>query len=110
MGVQITMTTAQFFLKRINEQERYIESVDTSDRTFQRKEFLRANAAAVLERFHDELYKLRSACKCEWQEEYYGVRCIKCEMFYPHGGAPWEEGFDDDDDDDSIYRTCEGCG
>lgn len=36
----------------------------------------------------------------EWKEEYYGYRCVRCDMFYAFGQAPWEESDDDDYDDD----------
>ncbi len=29
-------------------------------------------------------------CDHVWTEEYYGARCTKCDLFYPHGCAPWE--------------------
>src|SRR5690242_852784 len=32
----------------------------------------------------------------DWKEEYYGVRCSKCGLFYAHGCAPWDYvGMDD---------------
>lgn len=38
----------------------------------------------------------------EWVETYYGTQCRRCETFYPHGCAPWDddmrEGFDFGDD------------
>jgi transposase-like protein len=27
----------------------------------------------------------------KWKQEYYGVRCSICGMFYPDGCAPWED-------------------
>jgi hypothetical protein len=27
----------------------------------------------------------------KWKKEYYGVRCEKCDLFYPDGCAPWED-------------------
>lgn len=29
--------------------------------------------------------------ECDWVEEYYGHRCGNCDMFYPHGCAPWDD-------------------
>lgn len=31
----------------------------------------------------------------EWNEEYYGYRCINCKLFFPYGSAPWEEDEDE---------------
>lgn len=28
-------------------------------------------------------------CEHDWREEYYGVRCSKCDTFYPSGSEPW---------------------
>lgn len=28
--------------------------------------------------------------KHDFVEEYYGQRCSKCDLFYPHGCAPWD--------------------
>lgn len=52
-------------------------------------------------------------CQHAWQEEYYGVRCTKCDLFYVDGSAPW-----DYVDEDALAReeyyynhgTCEVCG
>lgn len=33
----------------------------------------------------------------DFQEEYYGYKCINCGLFYPYGCAPWE-----DEDDESF--------
>jgi hypothetical protein len=29
--------------------------------------------------------------KHQWVQEYYGVRCSVCGLFYPDGCAPWED-------------------
>lgn len=33
----------------------------------------------------------RSKCDHQWKQIYYGVKCIKCGLFYVDGCAPWEE-------------------
>ena len=47
-------------------------------------------------------------CTHEWKEEYYGVRCPKCNTFYPYGSEPWlplnddiegAQEWEDDEDD-----------
>lgn len=44
-----------------------------------------------------------SSCQHDWVEEYYGNRCKRCELFYAHGSAPW-------DDDDEYGPRCMSCG
>lgn len=56
-----------------------------------------------------KLAKLCSRQSCNFLEEYYGHRCSRCGVFYPHGGAPWDFNPDDDFEDD-YYITCSGCG
>lgn len=29
----------------------------------------------------------------DWVEVYYGNQCSKCGMFFPHGGAPWDNNY-----------------
>ena len=41
-------------------------------------------------------------CQHDWSEEYYGHRCRKCDFFYAHGTAPW--------DDEEDEPTCSHCG
>jgi hypothetical protein len=41
----------------------------------------------------------RAECEHEWQEEYYGWRCVGCKLFFPFGCAPWEFAEDDEDFD-----------
>lgn len=38
--------------------------------------------------------------KHQWKEEYYGWRCVNCQLFYAFGCAPWE--FAEDDDFDTF--------
>lgn len=50
-------------------------------------------------------------CKHDWSEEYYGVRCKVCDLFYPHGCEPWAPGLNyydslDDDEDDEDFFDC----
>lgn len=42
--------------------------------------------------------------KHEYYDDYYGTACHKCDLFYPWGGAPWDD-FDEDDlsDPDSYF-------
>lgn len=40
--------------------------------------------------------------KCEWQEVYYGYKCVKCGTFVPFGSEPWMP-LDNDGDDDPTY-------
>lgn len=50
----------------------------------------------------------------DWQEEYHGHRCSRCDLFYIHGLAPWEY---DPEEEERIAReeyyfthgTCEIC-
>jgi hypothetical protein len=48
-------------------------------------------------------------CKHEWKQEYYGIRCSICDLFYPDTGN-W---FAPDDDEEEEYHpydcTCEDC-
>jgi hypothetical protein len=48
--------------------------------------------------------------KHEWKEEYYGIRCAKCDLFYPDNGnyfAPPDE--EEDEKHHSYDCTCENC-
>ena len=42
-------------------------------------------------------------CVHDWQKEYYGWRCSKCEVFVAFGCEPWA--FFDEYDDDSDEPT-----
>ena len=76
-------------------------------------------------------HTLQSPCE-PWSahgfhEVYYGTECRNCHLFFPHGGAPWDEPqqksddfdpagdwwyWDDEerDEDDHQYNcTCESC-
>lgn len=46
-------------------------------------------------------------CQHTWQAEYYGVRCIKCDLFYPDNCAPWDY-VDNEDEDEDICMICGG--
>ena len=26
----------------------------------------------------------------DWNEEYYGYKCLRCQLLYPYGSAPWD--------------------
>ena len=41
-------------------------------------------------------------CQHDFQEEYYGTRCTKCDLFYPDGCAPWDE--------EQEEPACSSCG
>jgi len=41
-------------------------------------------------------------CSHEFKESYYGWQCEKCDMFHPHGCAPWDE--------EEEEPKCEHCG
>jgi len=45
-------------------------------------------------------------CQHDWKEEYYGTRCMKCDLFYPYGCAPW----DDEDPWSSENDYVAACG
>lgn len=45
-------------------------------------------------------------CKHEWKEEYYGIRCIKCDLFYPDN-CNWFAPLDDDPAEDVFESDCE---
>lgn len=32
----------------------------------------------------------------DFVKEYYGVRCSRCDLFYPEGCAPWDANLDDE--------------
>ena len=50
-----------------------------------------------------------SECKHEWKEEYYGIRCSKCDLFYPDTGN-WFAPLDDEEEEYHPYNyTCEDC-
>lgn len=49
-----------------------------------------------------ERFDLMASCHHQWEEEYYGHRCKKCDLFYAHGQAPWD--YYDEDDDFSGYE------
>lgn len=49
-------------------------------------------------------------CKHDWKQEYYGIRCSKCELFYPDDGnyfAPQDD--DEDEKHHSFDCICENC-
>jgi Zn finger protein HypA/HybF involved in hydrogenase expression len=49
-------------------------------------------------------------CKHEWKEEYYGIRCAKCDLFYPDNSnwfAPI--GHDIPDESDEETQVCPYC-
>ena len=47
-------------------------------------------------------------CKHKLEEEYYGLRCSKCGVFYPDGQGPWMP--DDVYEEEHRYDcTCELC-
>ena len=42
----------------------------------------------------------------DWRDVYYGWECNRCGLFFPHGGAPWDEPPDGDEgfrDDRVLY-------
>lgn len=48
----------------------------------------------------------------KFEEEYYGWRCAKCDLFYPYGCAPWDDCGDRgylgyDYDDGRLHRAIE---
>lgn len=53
-------------------------------------------------------------CAHEWKNEYYGSRCVKCDLFYADGNAPWD--YIDEaviEREEAIYNykaPCEVCG
>lgn len=49
--------------------------------------------AESIRKFEDgkDKEELCSTFNHKWKEEYYGVRCEKCDLFYPDGCAPWED-------------------
>lgn len=51
-------------------------------------------------------------CKHPWEETYYGILCRRCDTFYAHGSAPWEQDYDYGDyyDDDEGDGDCWHCG
>jgi hypothetical protein len=52
-------------------------------------------------------------CQHEWKQEYYGIRCTKCDLFYPDNSnwfAPQDDDYDEDDErTHSLECTCETC-
>lgn len=48
----------------------------------------------------------------DYFDDYYGVRCRKCPLFYPYGSEPWavadvdEDDFDEDFDDEDPGDEC----
>ena len=52
-------------------------------------------------------------CKHEWKEEYYGIRCTKCDLFYPDNGnwfAPPDDVPDEPDEEMQVCPYCNGTG
>jgi len=48
-------------------------------------------------------------CKHEWKQEYYGIRCAKCDLFYPDN-SNWFAPLDDEEEEYHSYDcTCEEC-
>lgn len=45
----------------------------------------------------------------EWKQEYYGIRCVKCDLFYPDTGNWWADLDDDEDNYHSYNCICEDC-
>lgn len=46
-----------------------------------------------------------NGCYClgvphEWREEYYGYRCIDCDLFIPYGCEPWIDASEDSEDEE----------
>jgi hypothetical protein len=61
-----------------------------------------------------EVVEIRSTPECpghEWKEEYYGWRCVHCELFFAFGCAPWDycedDGFDTFDGEDEYLEAME---
>jgi hypothetical protein len=42
-------------------------------------------------------------CNHDFQEEYYGYRCVKCQQFIPYGCEPWAA--DEDEEMDESNPT-----
>jgi hypothetical protein len=34
-----------------------------------------------------------------WQDDYYGTKCLDCGLFFAYGCAPWDESYDESDSD-----------
>ena len=47
--------------------------------------------------------QMTEECNHNWTEEYYGTRCTICNLFYPHGCAPWDEIAYETDDIECDY-------
>ena len=48
----------------------------------------------------------------QWEEEYYGYKCIYCGLFVPFGGEPWAADDEQVAKDEYQYNhgTCDMCG
>ena len=55
---------------------------------------------------------MMNECNHDWKEVYNGIKCVKCELFYPDNGNYFAE-FDYPDDEEEDYHsydcTCEDC-
>ena len=59
--------------------------------------------------------KKQFSCTHQFKDVYYGSKCVLCGLFYPAGGAPWDEPWNGDDDfevedGDSWCGNCSNTG
>lgn len=48
-------------------------------------------------------------CKHEWKDVYNGIKCQKCDLFYPDNGNYFAPPYDEEEDYHSYDCTCENC-